>query len=304
MSKQKIIIKEDIESWSKIKDLEHTKYLISTYGNIKNTETGYQLEKNYKSGYPTILITHQNISKTHKVHKLVAKTFLQNYDDKLVINHIDGNKSNPKLSNLECISQSENVKHALNNGLYVPNYTFGKNEIDDEEEFNKLVSKKIPNYPNYSATSDGRIYSHNLNKFMMLSKMPEGYLRLNIKNDNGQKKFLVHRLIALTFIPNPENKPQVNHIDNNKSNNCIDNLEWITNKENREHSLRQYRTLSIVPKNYSINDFRQVEKNIVKAKVEINILKKDILKDNEEVAQIINEYNKLKIKNNSIKMKI
>jgi hypothetical protein len=293
MSKHNEKNKNDQEKWSKIKDLEHTKYLISTYGNIKNTETEYILEKNYKSGYPTVLITHQNISKTYKVHKLVVKTFLDNYDDKLVVNHIDGDKTNSKLSNLECISQSENVKHAIKNKLYVPNYSFGKNNnFDDEEEFNTLESKQILNYPNYSATRDGRIFNHKIGKFMALSKMPEGYLRLNIKNDSGQKKFLVHRLIALTFIPNPENKSQVNHIDSNKSNNSVENLEWITNKENREHSLRQYRTLSIVPKNYSINDFKQVEKNIVKAKVEINILKKDLLKDNQEVAQIMKQFKK------------
>jgi hypothetical protein len=293
MSKQKIIINQDLETWSKIKDLEYTKYLISTYGNIKNTETAYMLEQNYKSGYPTVLLTHQGISKTYKVHKLVAKTFLDNYDDKKVVNHIDGDKANAKISNLECITQSENVKHAIKNNLYVPNYSFGKNNnFNDEDEFITLESKKIPNYPNYSATYDGRIYNNKIGKFMALSKMPEGYLRLNIKNDSGQKKFLVHRLIASTFIPNPENKPQVNHIDSNKSNNSVDNLEWITNKENREHSLRQYRTVSIVPKNYSINDFRQVEKNIVKAKVEINILKKDLLKDNQEVTQIMKQFKK------------
>lgn len=154
---------------------------------------------------------------------------------------------------------------------------------------------------NYSATSDGRIYSHNLNKFMMFSKMPEGYLRLNIKNDNGQKKFLVHRLIALTFIPNPENKPQVNHIDSNKSNNCINNLEWITNQENRNHALRQYKTISIILKNYSlkdysIKDYMRVEYNIRKAKTEITILNKDLKKDNNEVAQIINNFKKIKNK--------
>lgn len=70
--------------------------MISTYRNIKNTETTYILEKNYKSGYPIVLLTHQGISKTYKVHKLVAKIFLDNYDDKKVVNHIDGDKTNAK----------------------------------------------------------------------------------------------------------------------------------------------------------------------------------------------------------------
>lgn len=289
MSNKKIIINQDQETWSKIKDLEHTKYLISTYGNIKNTETEYILEKNYKTGYPTVLITHQNISKTYKVHKLVAKTFLDNYDDKLVVNHIDEDKTNPKLSNLELVTPSENTIYSLNKNIKKTN---NKNSDIHLEEFNNLESRKIDKFPFHSVTKDGRIFSHKNNIFMNVSTNEEGYQRITLRNGNYEKKFLVHRIVALAFIPNPLNKPQVNHIDSNKSNNCVENLEWITNKENREHSLRQYRTLSIVPKNYSINNFRQVEKNIVKAKVEINILKKDLLKDNQEVAQIMKQFKK------------
>jgi hypothetical protein len=58
-----------------------------------------------------------------------------------------------------------------------------------------------------------------------------GYIRVNINN----KTFVLHRLIALTFIENPELKEQVNHIDGNKLNNCVTNLEWVTNKENQIH---------------------------------------------------------------------
>lgn len=61
----------------------------------------------------------------------------------------------------------------------------------------------------------------------------KGYLRVSI----GKKLKFVHRLVAEKYIPNPENKMQVNHKDGNKLNNCVENLEWVTNQENRNHAM-------------------------------------------------------------------
>ena len=63
-----------------------------------------------------------------------------------------------------------------------------------------------------------------------------GYYRWTISINNVQTDYYVHRLVAETFIPNPQNKEQVNHIDGDKSNNCVDNLEWTTPKENTQHA--------------------------------------------------------------------
>lgn len=69
----------------------------------------------------------------------------------------------------------------------------------------------------------------------------DGYLEVALyKNSNG-KSIQVHRLVAKAFIPNPENKPQVNHIDGNKQNNNVENLEWVSISENALHSARQLR---------------------------------------------------------------
>lgn len=67
----------------------------------------------------------------------------------------------------------------------------------------------------------------------------DGYIKVNITSKDGKnRRTFLHRLIAQTFIPNPENKSQVNHIDGIKTNNSINNLEWCTSKENVIHAVK------------------------------------------------------------------
>ena len=63
-----------------------------------------------------------------------------------------------------------------------------------------------------------------------------GYFVVNVNVNGKHTTGLVHRLVASAFVPNPNNKPEVNHIDGNKENNCADNLEWVTAKENIAHA--------------------------------------------------------------------
>jgi hypothetical protein len=91
----------------------------------------------------------------------------------------------------------------------------------------------------YSADKTGRIYSHKSNKYLSSGNPNSywGYVRVMLNKNGITKSFAVHRLIAKTFIPNPNNYPIVNHKDGNGRNNSVENLEWCTQKENVAHAL-------------------------------------------------------------------
>lgn len=100
-----------------------------------------------------------------------------------------------------------------------------------------LCYKRIDKYPDYFATKNGLIFSSKTNKFLKFSYDKQGYARVGIYIGNYKNKTIkVHRLIAETFINNTENKGDVNHIDGNKSNNNVSNLEWCTRSENIKHA--------------------------------------------------------------------
>lgn len=88
------------------------------------------------------------------------------------------------------------------------------------------------------------------------------YLRVRLWKNKVVRTLFVHRLVAQAFIPNPLNKPQINHIDGNKKNNCADNLEWCSASENMEHAykngLRKTRKVAQVKDGKIINTFLNV----------------------------------------------
>lgn len=88
----------------------------------------------------------------------------------------------------------------------------------------------------YIVNREGEVINRKLNLTMTSKLDSHGYYILNLSLDGNKTKFYIHRLIATYFIPNPENKPTVNHIDGIKTNNSLSNLEWATYKENNNHA--------------------------------------------------------------------
>lgn len=92
----------------------------------------------------------------------------------------------------------------------------------------------LPEYPQYEIYPDGRVFSYKTNKFLKKTKTA-GYECVELFNNGCSKRLLVHRLVAQAFIPNPDNLPCVNHKDEIRNHNHVDNLEWCTYKYNTNY---------------------------------------------------------------------
>lgn len=87
-------------------------------------------------------------------------------------------------------------------------------------------------------TKQGCLEFYRPDKLLKPGLSHNGYQSIHLCNKDKKKSWRVNRLVATVFIPNPDNKPQVNHIDGNKLNNRADNLEWSSPKENTHHAIR------------------------------------------------------------------
>lgn len=102
----------------------------------------------------------------------------------------------------------------------------------------KEIWKTIDGFNNYLISNQGKVINLKSNNIKKCSKDKIGYIHIILFNRNKRKVFYIHRLVAQAFIPNPDNKPQVNHIDGNKLNNNLINLEWCTHSENMKHAFK------------------------------------------------------------------
>lgn len=100
---------------------------------------------------------------------------------------------------------------------------------------------KVSNLGNVKSLPKKAGRSNRKEKILNFNKNSKGYLRVELSKDKKRKQCLVHRLVAETFIPNYNNLPQINHKDENKENNYIDNLEWCDNKYNNNYGTRNQR---------------------------------------------------------------
>jgi hypothetical protein len=116
--------------------------------------------------------------------------------------------------------------------------------------------KPIPGFDGYFAESDGRIFSgpkspiHGKNHsgmYLTQGRHTKGYMCVKIRTNNISKTQFVHRLVALAWIQNPEGKKQVNHINGEKSDNRVENLEWCTAQENIRHAIETGATNTRAP---------------------------------------------------------
>jgi len=215
--------------WKQI--INYDKYSVSTDGNIKNNTTQRILKYYIRNGYKSVSLSKNNVKKTFNIHTIVAEHFLKKPNNKLyVVNHKNENKLDNHIDNLEYITYKDNTLYNYNNERNKNNNNFDLKDFID-----------IPNFSNYSVSKKGEIYSKYIKRLSRIIILPNGYHKIKLKGNNDKYKDLyIHIIVAMTYLnyQPTTNMIVINHIDGNKGNNNVSNLEIVTQKENMKHSIK------------------------------------------------------------------
>ena len=103
-------------------------------------------------------------------------------------------------------------------------------EIHNDLDFEMFLP--IEGYENYFVSNFGNIKNSKTNRILKQNTHPKGYKLIDLSKNGIRKSFRVHRLVGKAFLENPDNKPMIDHIDENKANNNVKNIRWATDKEN------------------------------------------------------------------------
>lgn len=193
-------------------------YYINKKGLVVNSKK-QEVKQRDAQGYKTVGLARSGENKMFNIHRLVATVFIGDIPEGYVVNHIDGNKSNNDVANLEIITQKENIQHAVTSGLLKPRNT----HIEDlGGEW-----KKYPSSPNYEASTLGQVRNSLTGTVMHPDKVKRSLI-VNLKLPNGrQAKRSVQSIVVETHIRHVQHDEVIFHKDGNVENNNVSNLAII-----------------------------------------------------------------------------
>ena len=217
---------ENKSEWVRL--VEYPDYEINRSGQLRSIKTGTILKCQKYGAHGAlyrVLENKKGEKKSKRIDELVAETFLVNdgsFSSADLI-HKDGNNDNCAADNL-----------LWDDGEYASKQYYEETGILKPKEY--FIFYPLVEFPDsqYEINKMGQIrnrYTHRIIK----GAAHDGYRAHTLRIDKKTVFRLVHIMVAKQFIPNPENKPLVNHIDEDRSNPCIDNLEWVTTSENTRH---------------------------------------------------------------------
>ena len=220
----------DTFTWIPIK--YYPNYEVSTSGQIRNSKTSRVLKPCVRNGYWSVTLCKNNKKKTINIHVMVAEAYLEKpgTERRYVVNHINEDKQDNRLCNLEYVTYAQNTQ-----------YSATSIRTKNTKEYDLFDFIDIPNYTMYMISHMGDIYSKNRKRLISTITIPSGYKKIKLKSDDGIfKDIYVHVLIAMTYLNyTPTNRYIViNHKDGIKTNNHITNLEIISQRENMVHSVK------------------------------------------------------------------